>query len=541
MLWQPKRQPQIFGVIRVIGVKRSSYRRVGCPRRLGLGVGVVTWPDPGMNSDRLTRSGCPAERSAGGFQGSGTHRRAGLIAWPGKRPGFRRADGQRVRAIPQPDRKSGIDLRSDCGIIGGVDPLADAHVAAVIDPIGGRHGVEGFPAPRLMACGGLAGRVRDRVPAGRGDRQRRRRPGPATSQPPASGSSKWIGPTGRTGAVRASPTRSMPVGAARAAQSGRVPVRRGRHGAVEAIRALMVAKRSAAGERTRTINQARALIVPGPDDLRTRTQHTAASLVAGLSSLRPRPGDVVGMPPGRAAEQDGARAPGRPAQRLDAAHRPPVTARAPGLLPSTGSGRTCGAVAHRRGRSPWTAPLRGRLGAPVRHRPHPGIVGQSVRHRLHPGGDRQANHALWRIVITRLGSARPPAPTLNAAPQTENPGRDHPLPQALPRPRGLPHTDDRRGRRIDPGVSQAHCPVAPLLARNSNTSAAVTSTGSRSPRRTPSNRRPPPAACSAGTGPPRTPDTGPPAGHPSDTGPGQTPTPNAQNTGSCSSQHHPGA
>ena len=27
-----------------------------------------------------------------------------------------------------------------------------------------------------------------------------------------------------------------------------------------------------------------------------------------------------------------------------------------------------------------------------------------TRHRLNPGGDRQANHALWRIVFTRMGS-----------------------------------------------------------------------------------------------------------------------------------------
>jgi transposase len=64
---------------------------------------------------------------------------------------------------------------------------------------------------------------------------------------------------------------------------------------VEAIRALMVARRSAAGERTRTINQARALILTGPDDLRARfTRHTPAALVTGLASLRPRPGDVAG-------------------------------------------------------------------------------------------------------------------------------------------------------------------------------------------------------------------------------------------------------
>lgn len=41
------------------------------------------------------------------------------------------------------------------------------------------------------------------------------------------------------------------------------PKPRGRDGAVEAIRALMVAKRSARSERTQTINQARALILTG--------------------------------------------------------------------------------------------------------------------------------------------------------------------------------------------------------------------------------------------------------------------------------------
>jgi hypothetical protein len=66
------------------------------------------------------------------------------------------------------------------------------------------------------------------------------------------------------------------VSAARAAQSGRAAgAPKGRDGAVEAIRALMVAKRSARAGRTQTINQARALIVTGPDDLRARfARHT---------------------------------------------------------------------------------------------------------------------------------------------------------------------------------------------------------------------------------------------------------------------------
>jgi hypothetical protein len=85
------------------------------------------------------------------------------------------------------------------------------------------------------------------------------------------------------------------ISAARAAQSGRARGKpRGRDGAVEAIRALMVAKRSARAERTQTVNQARALIVTGPDELRDRfARHTTAALVGEAAALRPRPGDAA--------------------------------------------------------------------------------------------------------------------------------------------------------------------------------------------------------------------------------------------------------
>jgi transposase len=86
------------------------------------------------------------------------------------------------------------------------------------------------------------------------------------------------------------------VSAARAAQCGRARgASKGRDGAVAAIRALMVAKRSAAGDHTQTINQARALVLTGPEDLRAGfTGHTVGALVAELAWLRPRPGDAVG-------------------------------------------------------------------------------------------------------------------------------------------------------------------------------------------------------------------------------------------------------
>ena len=77
-------------------------------------------------------------------------------------------------------------------------------------------------------------------------------------------------------------------------------------------------------------------------------------------------------------------------------------------------------------------------------------------------------------------------------------------------------------------------------ARKSNTSAAVTSTGSFPvTAKNVFRSKATPAAYSVGTGPPRTPDTGPPAHRRNANGPGQTPIRNAQDTGSCSFQHHP--
>ena len=45
------------------------------------------------------------------------------------------------------------------------------------------------------------------------------------------------------------------------------------------------------------------------------------------------------------------------------------------------------------------------MGAPVRRRPDPGFLRQDPsRYRLNRGGNREANSALWRIVICRMSS-----------------------------------------------------------------------------------------------------------------------------------------
>ncbi len=96
-----------------------------------------------------------------------------------------------------------------------------------------------------------------------------------------------------------------------------------RHGAVEAIRALMVARRSARAERTQAINQAARF-----------ARHTAAQLAAGLAALRPRPGKVPGYATRAALRELGRRArfPDAQTGQLDELIVPLVTARAPGLL-----------------------------------------------------------------------------------------------------------------------------------------------------------------------------------------------------------------
>ena len=208
---------------------------------------------PGLTSDSAdAASGCLAKRSVGRVPGFGTHRRC-RSDLPGldQRPGFHRSDGQRVRAIPQPEKGMAVTIvetRAEIrAITGGVDTHADVHVAAALDPIGGLLGVEEFPATRrLRPPARLAGRVRDGLPGrDRRDRQLRRRTVPARHRGRHPGRrGRPLRPPGPPPAGQSDPLDA--VSAARAAQSGRARgAPKGRDGAVEAIRALMVARRGA--------------------------------------------------------------------------------------------------------------------------------------------------------------------------------------------------------------------------------------------------------------------------------------------------------
>jgi transposase len=294
-----------------------------------------------------------------------------------------------------------------------VDTHSEVHVAAALDPVGGLLGVREFPATAagyrgllgwLRGFGAVAlvgiegtgsygaGLARHMAGAGirvvevdRADRQDRRR-------------------NGKSDPLDA-------VSAARAAQSGRAAgAPKGRDGAVEAIRVLMVAKRSARNERTQAINQARALILTGPDELRARfAGHRAAALAEAITALRPRPGDAADYAVRIALRELGRRVefPGAQIERLDELIVPLVTVRAPGLLSLYGVGPDTAALLLI---AAGDHPERLRSEAAWAHMcavaPIPASSGKTRRHRLNRGGNREASHALWRIVITRM-SAHP--------------------------------------------------------------------------------------------------------------------------------------
>lgn len=296
-------------------------------------------------------------------------------------------------------------------VTGGVDTHSLVHVAAALDAVGGLLGVAEFPATAAGYAGLLgwlagfgtvavvgvegtgsygAGLARHLAAAGvpvvevdRADRADRRR-------------------NGKSDPLDA-------VSAARAAQSGRAAgAPKGGDGAVEAIRALMVAKRSARSERIQAVNQARALLVTGPEELRARLAgHSAAKLAAAIAALRPRPGDVPGYATRIALRELGRRVAFLDGQlaRLDELIVPLVAGRAPGLLGLYGVGPDTAALLLI---AAGDHPQRLRSEAAWAHlcgtAPIPASSGKTRRHRLNPGGNREANHALWRIVLTRMSS-----------------------------------------------------------------------------------------------------------------------------------------
>ena len=294
-------------------------------------------------------------------------------------------------------------------ITGGVDTHLDVHVDAALDDRGALLGVEsfatteggykkllawlrGFGPVELVGVEGtgsygagltrhLQGEQVRVVEVDRPNRQRRRRKGKSDPQDA--------------------------ISAARAALSGDASGEaKTRDGNVESMRVLRVARASARKGRTQALNQMRGLISTAPEPIRAELRGlNVFHLLERVSTYRPgSKRDIVSlnkftlrMLARRAITLE------EEISDIDAILKPLVIETAPRLVGALGVGtdaasaplvtagdnperlRNEAAFAHLCGASPLDA-----------------SSGKNQRHRLNRSGDRQANSALWHIVITRM-------------------------------------------------------------------------------------------------------------------------------------------
>jgi len=189
------------------------------------------------------------------------------------------------------------------------------------------------------------------------------------------------------------------VEAARAALSGRASgAAKSRDGNVEAIRALVVAKRSARSAKIQALNQIRHLSFTAPEQLRQRLAGVSRHhLAARAAALRPATG--AGADPVTAATKTALRILGRRVLALDE-----EKAQTDALAVFGVGVDTAAALLVTAGDNPGRLRSQAAWAHLCGTAPIPASSGKVTRYRLNRGGDRQANCALWGIVITRLGN-----------------------------------------------------------------------------------------------------------------------------------------
>jgi transposase len=196
--------------------------------------------------------------------------------------------------------------------------------------------------------------------------------------------------------------------AARAVACGRASgTPKSRTGLVESIRVLRVARRSAVKARTQVINQIRGLLTTSPGDLREHASGlNRADLITTLARWRPGPDLSTPREATRAALRRLARRHqvlDTEITELDAQIEPLVRAAAPELLNVHGVGpETAGQLLATAGDNPQRLRSEAAFAHLCGVAPIPASSGRTHRHRLNRGGDRDANSALYTIVIVRM-------------------------------------------------------------------------------------------------------------------------------------------
>ncbi len=297
-------------------------------------------------------------------------------------------------------------------VTGGVDTHADVHVAAAVDHNGGVLGIEAFPADPggfedlagWLASYGEIDRIGvegtgswgvglsrflteigiETVEVDRPNRQTRRKQG------------------------KSDPTDA--VAAARAALSGSASVTpKSRNGPVEQMRVLLVARRSARQQRIQTLNQLRHLVFTAPEPIRARFKDRyKTGLVTEAASMRPRKGsDPIAFTTNTVIRDLARRIKALNAEMasIDKTLAELIGGTAPSLLELHGVGiDTAASLLVTAGDNPERLRSEASWAHLCGVTPIPASSGKVTRYRLNRGGDRQANAALYRIVLTRMSS-----------------------------------------------------------------------------------------------------------------------------------------
>jgi transposase len=200
------------------------------------------------------------------------------------------------------------------------------------------------------------------------------------------------------------------VAAARAALSGTATVTpKSRDGAVEEMRVILVARRSAREQRIQSLNQLRHLVFCAPESIRVRFKdRPKRGLVTEAANMRPRKGsDPVTYRTNQVIRGLARRVQTLNAEirTIDQTLRLLIEGTAPSLFELHGVGvDTAASLLVTAGDNPDRLHNERSWAHLCGVTPIPASSGKVTRHRLNRGGDRQANAALYRIVLTRMSS-----------------------------------------------------------------------------------------------------------------------------------------
>ena len=300
---------------------------------------------------------------------------------------------------------------SPTNVVGGLDTHQDTHTAAVLDTTGRPLGERQFPTTAagyrqllawlrgfgtLLVVGvegtGVYGAGLTRYLAGQGvvmvevdrpDRKARRFAG-----------------------------KSDPLDAQAAARTALAGIRTGtpkqRTGQVEALRNLRVARRSAVEQRADCMRRIKALVVTAPEAVRARLRGLRdAQLLATCAALRP---DLAGIEDPEQAVKVALRHLARRHRalvdeiaELDTLITTLIARINPSLLELNGVGAdVAGQLLVTAGQNTERLRSEAAFAMLCGVAPIPASSGKTHRHRLNRGGDRQANAALYRIVLCRM-------------------------------------------------------------------------------------------------------------------------------------------